>query len=40
MEQNEEIAAKYFNEAKFRKLIGKHLVKQVYNQVREEKTVE
>ena len=25
---------------KFRKLIGKYLVKQVYNQVREEKTVE
>jgi type I restriction enzyme, R subunit len=37
MEQNEEIAAKYFNEAKFRKLIGKYLVKQVYKQVREEK---
>jgi len=36
MEQNEDLAAKYFNEDKFRKLIGKYLVKQVYKQVRDE----
>lgn len=36
MEQNEEIAAKYFNESKFRKLVGKYLVGQVYKQIREE----
>jgi len=34
MEQNEEITAKYMNEKDFQNVIGKHLMKQVYNQIR------
>jgi type I restriction enzyme R subunit len=36
MEQNEEIFAKYMNDADFRKVVSEHLLKQVYDQIREE----
>ncbi len=36
MEQNEEIFAKYMNDADFRKVVSEHLLKQVYEQIREE----
>ena len=36
MEQNEEIFAKYMNDANFRKVVSEHLLKQVYEQIREE----
>ena len=34
MEQNEEITAKFMNETQFREIIEKHLLKQVYEQIR------
>jgi type I restriction enzyme R subunit len=36
MEQNEEIFAKYMNDSDFRKVVSEHLLKQVYDQIREE----
>jgi type I restriction enzyme, R subunit len=36
MEQNEEITAKFLNEKDFKKLVSKHLLKQVYEQIRSE----
>jgi hypothetical protein len=36
MEQNEEIFAKYMNDADFRKVVSEHLLKQVYDQIRQE----
>jgi hypothetical protein len=36
MEQNEEIFANYMNDADFRKAVSEHLLKQVYDQIREE----
>jgi type I restriction enzyme R subunit len=37
MEQNEEITAKYLNEKDFRDTVGQSLLKQVYEQIRQEK---
>jgi type I restriction enzyme R subunit len=37
MEQNEEIAAKYFNEKEFKEVVGQKLLKQVYEQIHGEK---
>jgi len=37
MDQNEEIAAKFMNEKDFQNIVGRHLLKQVYNQIRAEK---
>ena len=34
MEQNEDITAKYMNEKEFRDVVGRHLLKQVYEQIR------
>jgi type I restriction enzyme R subunit len=36
MEQNEEITAKYLNEKEFRDVVGKKLLQQVYDQIRNE----
>lgn len=36
MEQNEEITAKFMNEKEFRDIVGQHLLKQVYGQIRTE----
>jgi type I restriction enzyme R subunit len=36
MEQNEDIAAKFMNEKEFRDIVGQHLLKQVYGQIRTE----
>src|SRR5660398_155881 len=36
MDQNEEITARYMNEEQFRKAVGQHLLKDVYEQVRRE----
>lgn len=36
MEQNEELFAKYMNDPDFRKIVSEHLLKQVYEQIREE----
>ena len=36
MEQNEEIFAKYMNDVDFRKVVSERLLKQVYDQIREE----
>jgi len=36
MEQNEEMTAKFMNDKKFKDVVGKHLLKQVYEQIREE----
>lgn len=36
MAQNEELFAKYMNDADFRKIVSEHLLKQVYEQIREE----
>jgi type I restriction enzyme R subunit len=36
MEQNEEITAKFMNEREFQEVVGKHLLKEVYEQVRSE----
>jgi type I restriction enzyme R subunit len=38
MEQNEELFAKYMNDGDFKKLVSEHLMKQVYEQIREEGT--
>ncbi len=35
MDQNEEISAKFMNEKDFREAVAKHLLKQVYDQIRE-----
>jgi type I restriction enzyme R subunit len=36
MEQNEELFAKYMNDAQFRKVVDEHLLTQVYDQIREQ----
>ena len=36
MEQNEDITAKFMNEKHFKDIVGKHLLKQVYEQIRAE----
>jgi type I restriction enzyme R subunit len=36
MEQNEELFARYMNDPEFQKLVGEHLLRQVYTQIREE----
>jgi len=36
MEQNEEITAKFMNEKEFQDIVGRHLLKQVYEQIRTE----
>jgi len=36
MEQNEDLFAKYMNDADFKKLVSEHLLRQVYEQIREE----
>lgn len=36
MEQNEELFARYMNDSQFQKLVAEHLLRQVYNQIREE----
>ncbi|MFC1541584.1 type I restriction endonuclease subunit R [Candidatus Latescibacterota bacterium] len=38
MEQNEEITAKFMNEKEFQKVVGQTLMKDVYNQIRNEET--
>jgi len=38
MEQNEEITAKFMNEKDFQNAVTKHLLEQVYSQIRDEKT--
>jgi len=38
MEQNEEIAAKFMNEDQFREAVSRHLLKEVYELIRKEKT--
>ena len=38
MDQNEEITAKFMNEKDFQNIVGKHLTKQVYEQIRAEGT--
>lgn len=40
MEQNEEITAKFMNEDQFREIVSNHLLKEVYEQIRSEKTSE
>ena len=37
MDQNEEITAKFMNDKEFQEAIGKHLLKEVYEQIRSEK---
>ncbi len=39
MDQNEEITAKFMNEDRFREAVSKHLLKEVYEQIREEAEV-
>jgi type I restriction enzyme R subunit len=39
MEQNEEITAKFMNEKEFQEVVGKTLLKQVYEQIRSEEAV-
>ncbi len=36
MEQNEDITAKFMNEKQFKNIVGKHLLKKVYEQIRSE----
>jgi type I restriction enzyme, R subunit len=36
MEQNEEITAKFMNEKDFQKAVSKHLLEQVYREIRKE----
>jgi len=36
MEQNEDLFARYMNDPQFQKLVAEHLLRQVYNQIREE----
>ena len=38
MDQNEEMTTKFMNEREFKKLIGQNLMKQVYEQIREEES--
>jgi type I restriction enzyme R subunit len=38
MEQNEELFAKYMNDRDFQRLVSEHLLRQVYEQIREENT--
>ena len=38
MDQNEEITAKFMNEKDFQKVVGQHLLEQVYKQIREEES--
>lgn len=40
MDQNEEITAKFMNEDQFRKAVSQHLLKDVYEQIRAEETVQ
>ena len=35
MDQNEEIAAKFMNEKEFQNIVGRHLLKQVYEEIRQ-----
>jgi type I restriction enzyme R subunit len=39
MEQNEELFARYMNDPEFQKLVGEHLLRQVYTQIRDENVV-
>ncbi len=39
MEQNEEITAKFMNEDQFREAVSHHLLREVYEQIRKEKTL-
>jgi hypothetical protein len=34
MDQNEEITAKFMNDKEFQDAVGKHLLKEVYDQIR------
>ena len=36
MDQNEEITAKFMNDKEFQDIVGKHLMKQVYDKIRSE----
>ena len=38
MEQNEEITAKFLNDKEFQQVVGQHLLKEVYEQIRSEET--
>ena len=38
MEQNEDITVKFLNEPEFKEVVGKYLLKQVYEQIRAEGT--
>jgi type I restriction enzyme R subunit len=40
MEQNEELFAKFMNDQDFQKIVREHLLRQVYDQIREEKPTE
>lgn len=40
MDQNEEITAKFMNDKEFQDAVGKHLLKEVYEQIREQETGE
>jgi len=40
MDQNEEITAKFMNEKEFQEIIGRHLMKQVYEQIRAEEATQ
>lgn len=40
MEQNEELFAKFMNDQDFQKIVREHLLRQVYEQIREEKPTE
>ncbi len=40
MDQNEEITAKFMNEKEFQNIVGKHLLKQVYEQIRAEESTD
>ena len=40
MEQNEEITAKFMNEEQFRDAVNRHLLKEVYEQIRGERAKE
>jgi hypothetical protein len=39
MDQNEEITAKFMNEDQFRDTVSKHLLREVYEKIREEADV-
>jgi type I restriction enzyme R subunit len=38
MDQNQELFARYMNDAEFRRIVGQHLLREVYAQIREERT--